>query len=137
MEAFDMNYYERYFENIDLGKWQLRELAGGLWEVRCPKCGHRHSIFFEEDPWAFKCKVVGLVAICPECHENMFQSELEISTNETGFTVNTTDPNSIVISCERITLAQNSIGIELDISKNIETVEVIEINGIKFRRETI
>lgn len=131
-----MNYFARHLENIDLGKWQLKELASGMWEVKCPKCGHHHSLFFEDDPWTFKCQVVGLVAICPECHENMFQSELDLITTETGFTTNTFDPksNSIVISCERITLAQNSIGIELDISKNIETVEVIEINGIKFRR---
>ena len=134
-----MNYYARYFENIDLGKWQLREVAGGLWEVKCPKCGHHHSIFFEEDPWAFKCQVVGLAANCPKCHENMFQSELEPSISETGFTINTTDSNSnsIVISCEKLTLAQKSIGIEVDISKNLETVEVIEINGIRFRKEVI
>ena len=134
-----MNYFTRYFENIDLGKWQLRELAHGLWEVECPKCGHHHSLFFEDDPWTFKCQVVGLVAICPECNENMLQSEVEFITNETGFTANTVDPksNSIVLSCDRITLVQKSIGIELDISKNMETVDYIEINGVKFRRETI
>ncbi len=127
------------FEGVETGKWLVREIGHLLYEAVCPVCGYRVPVLVDHDVMTFKYRLYGLHETCPGCHENMFQSELELSTNETGFTINTTDPNSnsIVISCERITLAQNSIGIELDISKNLETVEVIEINGIKFRRETI
>ena len=127
------------FEGVNTGHWLVNYLDFNMHDAQCSFCGYHMPVSVHLDIRTFKPELRGLREHCPKCNKNMFQSELELNTTETGFTINTTDPNSnsIVISCERITLAQNSIGIEVDISKNIGTVEVIEINGIKFRRETI
>ena len=127
------------FEGINTGHWLVNYLDFNMHDAQCSFCGYHMQVSVHLDIRTFKPELRGLREHCPKCNKNMFQSELELNTTETDFTINTTDPNSnsIVISCERIILAQKSIGIELDISKNMETIEVIEINGIKFRRETI
>lgn len=127
------------FEGINTGHWLVNYLDFNMHDAQCSFCGYHLPVSVHLDIRTFKPELRGLREHCPKCNKNMFQSELELNTTETDFTINTTDPNSnsIVISCERISLAQKSIGIELDISKNMETVEVIEINGIKFRRDTI
>lgn len=52
---------------------------------------------------------------------------------ETLYAVGSLKPNTIVINCEKIIIAQKSVGIEIEATRNIlDKADTIIVNGIEF-----
>ena len=124
------------FEGINTGKWLVKETLAD-WEAECPVCGCCIPLAVNFDIASLTTKVHGLEDHCPSCNENMFKEEPKLFTKEAPFAVGLLEPSSksVVINCEKISLEQRSLGIVVDISENIENIDTVEINGIKFIRE--
>ena len=45
-------------------------------------------------------------------------------------------PNTLVLNCEEIILAQKSIGFEIDIQDKLDYIDIVIINGIEFVKKT-
>ncbi len=124
------------FEGINTGKWLVDEATTGF-EAKCPICGYCLPVNVNFDIRSLETQVHGLVDFCPSCNENMFKEEPKLYNKEATFAVGQLEPSSksLVINCEKISLEQRSLGIVVDISENIENIDTVEINGIKFTRE--
>ena len=130
------------FEGINTGKWCIKETRAGR-EAECPVCGYCLPVTINLDLYSFKPQVHGLEDFCPSCGEAMFKNEAtyieepRLFTKEAGFAVGRAEPSSksLVISCEKITLEQRSLGMTVDISESIDNIDTVEINGTKFVRE--
>lgn len=124
------------FEGINTGKWRVRETLTS-WEAECPVCGFCVPVAVSFDIERLKHKICGLEDFCPSCNENMFKEEPKLYTDKETVAFGQLDPGpkSLVINCEKIVLEQKSLGIVIDISANIDNIDTVEINGIKFIRE--
>ena len=124
------------FEGINTGKWLVRETLTS-WEAECPVCGFCAPVAVSFDIERLKHKICGLEDFCPSCNENMFKEEPKLYTDKETVAFGQLDPGpkSLVINCEKIVLEQNSLGITVDISENIDNIDTVEINGAKFVRE--
>ena len=124
------------FEGINTGKWQIEEIAPSLFGAICPVCGHHVPVVVDLDYKTLEYQVCGLQEFCPKCNENMFKEEPK-PTLEAAFAIDFIGPNSksLVINCEKIVLEQKSLGVIVDISENIDNIDTVEINGVKFVRE--
>lgn len=124
------------FEGINTGKWLVRETLTS-WEAACPVCGFCVPVAVSFDIERLKHKICGLKDFCPSCNEDMFKEESKLFTEEAPFAVGRAEPSrkSLIISCEKITLEQKSLGITVDIAESIENIDTVEINGAKFVRE--
>lgn len=43
-------------------------------------------------------------------------------------------PLTTVINCKKIILAQESIGVEIDVSESFERIDTIVVNGVEYRK---
>lgn len=125
------------FEGINTGKWLVRETLIS-WEAACPVCGFCVPVAVSFDVERLKHKICGLKDFCPCCNEDMFKEEPQLFTKEAAFAIGSAEPSrkSLVINCNKITLEQRSLGITVDISESIDNIDTVEINGVKFIRET-
>ena len=130
------------FEGINTGKWCVNETLAG-WEAKCPICGYCLPVAVNFDIKSLKTQVHGLEDFCPSCGEAMFKNEAAyieeplLFTEEASFAFGRAEPSSksLVISCEKITLEQRSLGLTVDISESIDNIDTVEINGTRFVRE--
>lgn len=58
----------------------------------------------------------------------------QVGVDTSNLNIATFQPRSIVIGCDKIVLAQNSIGIDIDVTLSLEHFDTIIINGVEFTR---
>ena len=126
------------FEGVNTGHWLVNYLDFNMHDAQCSFCGHHIPVSVHLDIRTFKPELSGLREHCPKCNKNMFQEEPKLyATEKSKFAVGGAEPTpkSLSITCEKIVLEQKSLGIIVDISENIDTIDTVEINGAKFVRE--
>ena len=117
------------FEGVNTGHWLVTHLEFNMHDAQCSFCGYHMPISVHLDIRTFKPELRGLREHCPKCNKNMFQEEPKLFTKEATFAVGQLDPSSksLVINCDKITLEQRSLGITVDISERIDSIDTVEI----------
>lgn len=89
---------------------------------RCPKCG---SVMMLQTNGSF---------VCPKCKTCSLYT-----TKDSKMTVSKSLlPNEVEIIAEKITIVDKTIGIQIDISKQIlDNIDSIVINGVKYAKDEI
>lgn len=60
----------------------------------------------------------------------------ELYNRKNNFTIgDTLKECQLVIGCTKISLYEQTLDLEIDITNNLGKIEIIDINGIKFHRE--
>lgn len=93
----------------------------------CPKCGNKMTLQTSGNFFCKKCGLTSFSVTYPP-YAIPYDSNISISNN--------ISPNEITIESEKITMTDKTIGIQIDISKQIlDNTDSIVINGIKYVKE--